>query len=64
MIKINKVRKEYLRCNSCYKNKETSGVEVYEVLVGLEENHTQNIRLCTNCLGKLKNDIENVFFRE
>ena len=48
MIKLEDVDLGYLTCHSCNSNKELS-----EIIIGLTERQTVQVRLCKNCAEEL-----------
>lgn len=59
MVKIEEaenIEQEYLQCTSCLKSNEN--VKMYRLLIGKTIYQTINIKLCKNCLWKLKEDIK------
>lgn len=55
MIKIEKIEKEYLRCQSCNHDGPLDNISI-----GLNLNSTSSFRLCGDCLSFFSNEINKV----
>lgn len=53
MINVEKVKKTYVRCQSCY-----SDEKILDISIGLQDGQTSTIRLCPVCVNDLYDKVK------